>query len=145
MPVAGDVLDRDLAGLVQPGGDDADGRFDAVLAGRDAAQVGQGRHQPDRAVAAHVQIADVVEEDHAGRRAGIVRRQEDCADQHVRPAGLVDDGRAKPVELRAKAFAPLGHAAAAEIRPAVDHHPRRLAAGMRIDDAGRGLSRGLAY
>jgi len=47
--VAGDVLDGDAAVVVEAGGDDADGGVDAVFARLDAAEVGEGDDQPDRA------------------------------------------------------------------------------------------------
>ena len=43
----------------------ADGSLDAMRARLDPSQVRQRHHQPDRAVAAHPQVADVVEEDDA--------------------------------------------------------------------------------
>ena len=54
--------------------------------------------EPDGAVAAHAEIADVVEEDHAGRARRVVRLAQQRADHHVRAARLVDDARAEVVE-----------------------------------------------
>ena len=102
MPVAGHVLKTHLAGLIQTRGDDADRRFDAVLARPDPAHCRERDHQADRAVPAHVQTADVVEEDDAGRAARIARRNQQRADHDIRPAGFVDDGRSEPVELVAE-------------------------------------------
>ena len=51
---------------MQCGGHDADGGFDAMIAGLNLAKVRQRDDQADRAMAAHAKVADVVEEDHAG-------------------------------------------------------------------------------
>ncbi len=53
----------------------------------------------------------------------------------VRPARLVDDPRAHVIELLAEDRELLRHRAMPELRPAVDHDARRLALGVRIDDA----------
>src|SRR5579884_3426005 len=65
-PKAGNILHRHLARIVECGFHNAYGRLNPVLAGLDSTQVSQSRHQPDRAVAAHSQISDIVEEDDAG-------------------------------------------------------------------------------
>ena len=65
---------------------------------------------------------------------GILRRDEQRADDDVRAARLVDDRRAEPVELASEPLAALRERAAAEIGAAGDDHAGRLAAGVRIDD-----------
>src|SRR6202008_2929170 len=55
-----------LSVVVEIGFDDADRSFDPVTARTDALQVRERNHETNCAVAAHAQIADVVEEDHAG-------------------------------------------------------------------------------
>ena len=115
-------------------GDDADGRIDPMRAGADPPEVRERGHEADRAVAAHADVADVVEEDHAGGARGVLRRDEQRAHQHVRAARLVDDRGAEPVELAPEALAPRGERARSEIGAAGDDHARRLASGMRIDD-----------
>ena len=132
--IAGHVLKTHLAVVVEARGDDAHGRFDLVLARCDAAHRGQRHHQADRTVPAHVQAADVVEENHARRTTGIARRKQQRADQHVGAARFVHHCRAEPVELRAEPLAPLGERAASRIGSAGNDHARRLAAGMRVDD-----------
>ena len=106
---------------------------DAAHARADAAQVGQRHHQPDGAVAAHAEEADVVEEDHAGLARGVVRLAEQRAHDGVVAARLVDDGRADVVEVVAEAVEALLDRAAAEIGAARDDDARGLAAGVGID------------
>src|SRR5206468_7954891 len=66
LAIAGDIFDRDFAALVKRRGDDSDGRLDPMRARCDALEVRKRCDQPNRAVAAHPEVADIVEEDHAG-------------------------------------------------------------------------------
>src|SRR5262245_33418320 len=54
-------------------GDDTDGGLDAMLAGLDTTHVRQRRNQSDRAMAAHAEVAHIVEEDHARSARRIAR------------------------------------------------------------------------
>src|SRR6185437_16644603 len=63
--VAWHVPDRRAAIRMQGRRHNSHRRFDAVFAGRDAAQMSQGDGEADGAVAAHAEHADVVEEDYA--------------------------------------------------------------------------------
>ncbi len=130
---AGDVGHRDRAVGVQPGRDNADGRFDAVFARLDAIQMGERGHQADHAVPAHAQVADVIEEDHAGRARSVARLAKQSANEHVGAAWLIDDRRTKTVVLLLEGAQPFGQRARPQFRPAVHHKARWLAAGMRID------------
>ena len=95
--------------------------------------MGQRHRDADRAVAAHAQVADVVEEDDArGGRTGRPARGQG-ADHHVRAARLVDDGRAERVVTVAEDGQALGHRAGAELGAARDDHAGRLAAGVGVD------------
>ncbi len=102
--------------------------------GRMPPEMRQRRDHADRAVAAHPDVADVVEEDHAGGTGAVLRLDEQRADDHVRAARLVDDGGAVAVELAPEAFAARGKRPRAEVGAAGDDYPGRLAAGVRIDD-----------
>ena len=95
--------------------------------GADPAQVGQRDGHADRAVAAHAEVADVVEEDHAGRARRVGRLAEQRADHHVRAARLVDHGRAERVVPVAEDRQPLGHRARGPGRA----RPRRRRASAR--------------
>lgn len=68
------------------------GRRDAMPAGLDPAEVGERDDEPDRAVPAHPDDPDVVEEDHARGAPGRVGLREKRAHEDVGPAWLVHDG-----------------------------------------------------
>src|SRR4051794_20246121 len=83
---------------------------------------------------AHAEIADVVEEDHRGRRRWIDGRHKKCADEHSRSTRLVDDRSAVAIKLPAEDLTTLGQRSAAQFRATIYDHARRLAAGVRVDD-----------
>ena len=89
--------------------------------------------ESDGSVAAHVEEADVVKEDHAGLARRVVRFAEQRADNGVVAARLVDDGGADVIEVGAKAVEAFLDWAAAEIGAAGDDDARGLAAGVGID------------
>ncbi|MDQ1132240.1 hypothetical protein QE386_000835 [Pseudoxanthomonas winnipegensis] len=127
------VVDRDPAIGLQRGADRADRRLDQVLARTDPAELGQGPHHADRAVPAHAQVADVVEEDHAGAGIGPTRRQQQRADHRVRAARFAGDRAAPAVEVAGEAFAALRQVALAQFGKTGDHDPGRFASGVRVD------------
>ncbi len=134
MSIAGHVGHGDFAFVVKPGLDDADGCFNAVIAGLDFAHMSECGHESDQSVAAHAQIADVVKEDDARGAARISRGAKQSADHHIGPARLVDNGGAEGVEVSTKAVSSLSQAAGAQIGTARDHHARRLSRRVRIND-----------
>jgi hypothetical protein len=89
----------------------------------------------DRAVAAHAQIADVVEKDHAGGAGRIHGRAKQGADQHVGAPRLADDRPPQVVVNRAKPFTPLGQGPRTQVGAALQDDARGFAARVRIDDA----------
>ena len=97
-------------------------------------EMSESADDADQPVAAHAEIAHVVEEDHAGRRCWISRFAEQSADEHVRSARLIDHGAAKLVMPFAKNGHSVSHRAAAQIGTAIDDNPRRLADRVRVDD-----------
>ena len=119
---------------MQRGGDDADGRFDAMVTRLDPAQVRQRDDQADGAVPAHAEIADVVEKDDPGDAGRVFRFEQQRADHHVRTARFIHDGRAKVIERLLKTVAPDGERSAPEVRAAGNDDPRRFTAGVRIHD-----------
>ena len=121
--------------VVQRRLDGADRRLDLVHAGFDPAQVGEGHHQADGAVAAHAQVAAVVEEDHPGAGLGIDRLAVQRADQHIAAARLQHAGGAPVVMPFGENLPALGHAAGAEVGETVQHQPGGFAAGVGIEDA----------
>ena len=67
-------------------------------------------------------------------RRRVDRLDQQRADDDVRAARLVHRRGAEAVELALQALAALGERAAAEVGTAGDDDPRRLAAGVRVDD-----------
>ena len=100
----------------------------------DPSEMPQRHAEANRAVAAHPQRSDVVEEDHPRRTRRIDRFAQQGPDDHIRPARLIDHRRAKLVKPLLEDKPPLGHRTAPEIRSARDDNPRRLAPGVRVDD-----------
>src|SRR5262245_13952532 len=92
---------------------DADRRFEPMRARFDFSHVAQRDDRADHAMPAHAEIADIVEEDYAGRATRIARRTEQGAYHHVRAARLVNNGGAMAIEFVAKALAPFGERTAA--------------------------------
>ena len=62
-PVAADILHRDVAVRLESDFYIPDGRFEAMHARFDAAEVSERGNNPDRAMPTHAQVAGVVEED----------------------------------------------------------------------------------
>ena len=103
-----------------------------MVPGLDATQARERDGQPDGSVAAHAEVANVVEKDHAGRAGGILGWNEQGADQHVGSARFVDHGGAKGVVLGAQHLQLIRHAAATEVRGAINDDTRGLSTGVGI-------------
>ena len=116
-------------------GDDADRRLDAVRAALDLAEVFERGDDADQAVAAHVEIAGVVEEDDALLAGRVGRLDQQRADHRVGAARLTDHAGAEAVEILAQPFAPLDQRAGAGIGAALHDDAGRLTRGVRVDDA----------
>ena len=56
------------------------------------------------------------------------------ADEHIRAAWFIDHSAAEVVVPFAEHDELVRYAPAAELRPAAQHHARRLAAGVGVDD-----------
>ncbi|MNE57875.1 hypothetical protein D3C80_1528650 [compost metagenome] len=119
---------------MQGGADLADRGVDLVHARCDQAQVLQRGDQADGAVAAHVQVAGVVEENHPAGGVGRHRWAVQRADQHIVATWLQQAGAAPLVVQLAQFVALLGHAAPLQFRKAFHHQAGRFSAGMRVDD-----------
>jgi hypothetical protein len=98
---------------MQDGADSSDGSFNAVLPGPDAIHMCQGGNQPDGAVPAHPEVADIIEEDHTGCARRIRWPAQESANDYLGAPRLIDDGRPKCVVLSAKAFEALRQRATA--------------------------------
>ena len=104
------------------------------------AHMRERRRQADRPVAAHAEIADIVEEDDAGGAGGVMRLAQKRADHRVVAARLVDREAADMIELRGEAREPFAQRPAAQRRSAIDDHARRLAFRMGVYDMHRAQS-----
>ena len=133
MAVARDVLDPDRVVVDEVDRDHADRCFEFRNAVANAAEVRERNRHADRAVAAHAEVARIVEEDHAGRAFAVGRLAQERADQRVGASWLEDHGLAKVVVFATHARQPLLQAADAEVRPALDHDACRFALGMGVD------------
>ena len=70
-----------------------------MFAGRQPAEPRQRGNEPDGAVAAHVQVAHVVEEDHTGGAGGVCGWREQGAYHHIVAARFIHYCRAEVVVL----------------------------------------------
>ena len=131
-PVApgGDIVDRHLVGIQQFDPDGADGGLEAVAAGADPPQMRKRHRDADRPVAAHPEVARVVEEDHGGGRGAVDRFHEERSDERVGATRLEDHAATEVVVRRAEALEPIGEGSAAEIGTTVDDNARRLPLGV---------------
>src|SRR5689334_8044819 len=75
--VAGDVVDRGAVVAVIVETDDADGSFQAMMAGLDLVEMGERFSDADRAVPTHAECADIVEKDDARHTRGVGRLAEE--------------------------------------------------------------------
>jgi hypothetical protein len=100
---AHDVGDRNLAVCVQHRVHRADRRIDLYQPGLHLSGERERRHEADRAVAAHAEVADVVEEDDTEAAIAAVGRTQQRTDDDIGPARLVDDCGTVVVELLTEA------------------------------------------
>jgi hypothetical protein len=127
---SGSYLEAQLGG----GGTTPEVDFPDTTPTDQTAEVRERDNNTDRSVSAHAESADVVEEDDPRRARRIVRRNEQRADEDVRPARLIDHRGAVPIErLLLESRPPLGQRSAAEVRPTLADDARRLALGVRIN------------
>jgi hypothetical protein len=127
-----DIAHSDEACAVGFSTDNANRSFYFESAGLNFAEVRESGDQANGAVAAHADVADIIEKDDtelAGRVGGFA---EECAHNGVVAAGFVDDSGTKAVMRCTKARETVTHAAAAKIRATGNNQPRGLTAGMRI-------------
>jgi phage regulator Rha-like protein len=79
-----------------------------VLTGFDLAQESQRGSHADHSVAAHAQVAGIVEEDHTGIARRIEWLHKQSSNQNVRPARFAQNRTPVYVVVAAKAFKALG-------------------------------------
>ena len=105
-----------------------------MVARLNPAQVRQRDHQADGAVAAHAEIADVVEKNHTRCAGRIFRFDQQRAHHHIRTARFIHDGGAKVVVCLLKTVTPDRERSAPKVRATGNNDARRFAAGVRIND-----------
>src|SRR5215470_2465259 len=113
---------------------DADVSLDAHDARADLAEMRQRCNEPDRAVPAHADVADVVEEDDAEVTGAVRRTAQQRPDDGVGAPRLVNDRRAPTIVLVAKHGKPLLKRPVAEVGPTLEDEARRLASRVGIED-----------
>ena len=130
--IAGYVADGNAAAGVEPSIHHAANRFQAAGIVPKPAQVLKRNHHADGAMAAHAQIADVVEVNHGGVAGGVAGLAQERAHHGVVAARFIHHGGAELVEPVAEAVEPPGQRTPAEVRTTRDHHASRLAPGMGV-------------
>lgn len=85
-------------------------------------------------MAAHAEVADVVEEYDASSARGVGWFKQCTTNDDIGPAGFIYNGGAKGIVFIAKNVQPIGHGAAAEVGTAADDDASRFATGMRVYD-----------
>ena len=119
---------------MEGGRNDTDRGFDAVLARRDATQIGQSRDQADRSMTAHPQVTDIIKKDHSGNTRGIGRLNQARAHDDIRATRFIDDSRTEAIVLVAKNLQLFRQGPTPQVRRAADHNTSGLASSVRIDD-----------
>src|SRR5207245_5199203 len=87
------IADRNIAGCMQLRRHNSNWRFDSVQPRSQTAEICERFHDADRAVPAHAEVADVVEEDYGGGRRRISGWKEQRTDEGIGSARLVDNRR----------------------------------------------------
>ena len=105
-----------------------------MVTGRNASEMREGGDQSYRAVAAHAEIAHVVEKDNTGCGRGVLGWAKQRANKYVGAARFEEYGSAEVIVPGAKELQLRLQAAFAERRPACDHNTGGLACSMGIDD-----------
>jgi len=113
----------------------ADASLDSMLACADTSHVRKRSDKANRAVAAHVEVAHVIEEDHARCATSIIRFAEKRPDEHVRTTRFINDGGPKAIMPLSKDFHTLPQRTIAQIRAPLDDDARRLSSSVGIDDS----------
>src|SRR5690242_6045572 len=106
MAIARHVCNLDFAVFIKVRRDHADRRLDAMRARLNAAEMGQRSDHAHGPVTTHPEIRHVVEIQHAGYTGVIYRRTQECADERIRTAWLIDHRRTKIVVLVAETHEP---------------------------------------
>ena len=95
--------------------------------------VSQRHRQADRPMPAHVQVADIIEKDHARRTSRVRRLTQQRPHHRVRSPRFIANRRPVVVKFVPEQFQPFPHCPAAQWRPSANHQPCGFSPGMRID------------
>ncbi len=113
---------------------DADGSFKPMTTGSNSTEMRERDRSADRAVPAHSEISDVIEENDSRHTCRVGRLAQPTTDEYIRTARLVDDRRAHVIELVAEDFPLLGQSPPIQARPPGDNDTSRFARGVGVDD-----------
>src|SRR5271155_3471728 len=117
---------------MQGSGDNSDGCFDTMNARSDAAEIGQRSYKSYGSVAAHTEICDVIEIDNSGCTLRINRLTEQCANDYVRSARLVDYSRSKIIVIALETLKTRRQWPRPQVGSAGKNEPGGFAFGMRV-------------
>ena len=117
--------------------DDANRGINEVASHIDFPKVRQGLDEPDRAVPAHIENVDVVEENHPRHAVGLVRFDQNPADQNVRASRLENDSGPEIIELLPQQPSASRDWTKPKIGATGNHDPGRLATRMGIHNLHR--------
>src|SRR6266702_8684837 len=138
--VGRDILNCYFAGVMQCGGDFSNRGLDAMYAWGDAAEIGEGSDEADGSVAAHADVSNVVEEDHAGGALGVDGLAQERADDHIRAAGFIHRGGSQVVVFASQELQALRQGTRAQIWSTGEDEAGGLPLGMRVEE--RDFARG---
>ena len=118
--IRGHIADAHAVVVMQGGGDDADGGFDALLTGGDSAKVLQGGDDADHAVSTHAEQADVVEKEDARFAGAVFGFNQQGTDDDVMTTRFTDEGAVQGWQFFC--------------RDATEHDSCGLTSGVGVDD-----------
>jgi hypothetical protein len=108
--------------------------LDPVLSRADSAHVSESCYKADGSVAAHSEVAYIVEEDDCGSGFGIDWFAEERADDYFGSPGFTDDSAAKMIEFCLKTPHSVGKIPRSEIGSACDDNARWFPFRVGVDD-----------
>jgi hypothetical protein len=88
-------------------------------------------------MAAHAQVADVVEKDNSDKARFVDRLDQESTDDDLRATRFVDNRGTETVMLTAKSLNPGSQRAMAKIRSTGNDHASGFTTGVRIDNLNR--------
>src|SRR5262245_35628448 len=105
-----------------------------MLTGFDLAEMREGHDETDSPMSTHAKVADFVEKDHARNTRFVARFDHQRADEDIRSAGFIDNGRAELVVSFAEEFQPVRNRTVAEFGPTTDDDASGFAASVGVEN-----------